>query len=136
MVLAAYGTHVVESELEAEAGMEAKGTPIFELVRLARRFQLTARIQETTIDGLRRILAEDKVPIVYVDRAVFELSPRQRARHSIRDAIIHNVIPIRLTAKSVTLHDPRLARITRKATRLFDQAFSSLGRRCVVCSKK
>ena len=135
MVLAVYGRHVQESELEAQVRMEAKGTRIDELERLAREFQLMAEIQETTVEELREILAEGKLPIVYVDRAVFELSPRQRERHSIRDAIIHNVVLTKVTAKSVTFHDPRLPRITRKTTRLFRQAFSSLGGRCVVCSK-
>jgi hypothetical protein len=135
MVLSAYGTHVQEGELEAQARMEPKGTRIDELERLARQFLLVAEDRETTVEGLGRIPAEGKLPIVYIDRAVFELRPRQRARHSIRDAIIHNVIPIRVTAKSVTFHDPRLPRITRKTTRLFGQAFRSLGGRCVVCSK-
>jgi hypothetical protein len=134
VVLAAYGTQVQEGELEARARMEPKGTRIDELERLARQFLLVAETQETTVEGLRWVLAEGKLPIVYIDRAVFELSPRQRARHSIRDAIIHNVIPTRVTAKSVTFHDPRLPRITRKTTRLFGQAFGSLGGRCVVCS--
>jgi len=84
---------------------------------------------------LQQLLAEDKLPIAFIDRMVFELSPRQRARHSIRDAIIHNVIPTRVTAKSVAFHDPRLPRIARKSTRLFGQAFRSLGGRCVVCTK-
>ncbi len=135
MVLAAYGRHVQESELEAQASMERKGTRIDELERLARQFQLVAEIQETTVEELRWILAAGKLPIVYIDRAVFELSRRQRTRHSIRDAIIHNVIPTQVTAKSVTFHDPRLPRITRRTSRLFGQAFSSLGGRCVVCSK-
>src|SRR5439155_26289754 len=114
MVLAAYGRHVQESALEAHARMEAKGTRIDELERLARQFQLAAEIQETTVEGLRGILEEGKLPIVYIDRAVFDLTPRQRAQHSLRDAIIHNVIPTRVTARSVTFHDPRLARIARK----------------------
>lgn len=135
MVLAAYGRHVPESELQAQARMESKGTRIDELERLARQFQLVAEIQETPVEELQWILAEGQLPIVYLDRLVFELSPRQRALHSIRDAIIHTVIPTRVTARSVTFHDPRLPQITRKTTRLFRQAFSSLGSRCVVCSK-
>jgi hypothetical protein len=135
MVLAAYGRHAQESELEAQASMESKGIRIDELERLARQFQLVAEIPETTVEELRGILAEGKLPIAFIDRAVFELSPRQRARHSIRDAIIHNVIPTRVTSKSVTFHDPRLPRVTRKTTRLFRQAFSALGGHCVVCSK-
>jgi len=135
MVLAAYGRHVPESELEAQARMELQGTRIDELERLARQFQLGAEIQETTVEELRGILAQGKLPILYIDRLVFELSPGQRARHSIRDAIIHTVIPTQVTARSVTFHDPRLPQITRKSMRLFRQAFSSLGGHCIVCSK-
>jgi hypothetical protein len=135
MVLAGFGLHVAESALEAEARMEALGTPIEELERLARQFQLVAEIQETTVEDLRELLAEDKLPIVYIDRAIFELRPRQRARHSLRDAIIHNVVPIQVTARLVTYQDPRQPRLMRKSTRLFGQAFRRLGGRCVVCSK-
>src|SRR5207302_3237456 len=101
-----------------------------------RQFQLAAKIQDTTVEELRWILAKGKLPIVFIDRVMFELSPRQRARHSIRDAIIHNVIPTEVTDKFVTFHDPRIPRITRKTTRLFGQAYSTLGGRCVVCSKR
>jgi ABC-type bacteriocin/lantibiotic exporter with double-glycine peptidase domain len=135
MVLAAFDRYVQESELEAHARMEPEGTRIDELERLARQFQLVAEIQETTVEELRWILAEGRLPIVYLDRIVFELNPRQRAQHSIRDAIIHNVIPTRVTATSVTFHDPRLPRVTRRTTRLFRQAFNRLGGRCVVCAK-
>src|SRR6266571_2622238 len=69
MVLAAYGTHVPESELEARAGMTPKGTPIDELERLARQFGLVAEMQEATVEDLRRILAEGKLPIALIDRA-------------------------------------------------------------------
>jgi hypothetical protein len=114
--------------------MEPKGTRIDDLVRLARQYQLEAEIQETTVEELQRILVAGKLPIAYIDRAVFELPPRQRARHSIRNAIIHNVIPTRVTAKSVQFHDPRLRQIARRSIRLFRQAYVILGGRCVVCS--
>jgi hypothetical protein len=55
MVLAAYGMQVPESELAAQAGMDVKGTPIGELERLARHYGLVARIQDTTVEGLRHI---------------------------------------------------------------------------------
>jgi ABC-type bacteriocin/lantibiotic exporter with double-glycine peptidase domain len=135
MVLAAYGSAVQESELEAQARMDPKGTPIEELERLARQFHLVAEIQATTVEELRQILAAGKLPIAVIDRAVFELRPEQRARHSLRDAIIHNVIPTQVTAKSITLHDPRQPRITRKSTRLFRRAYDGLGGQCVVCWK-
>jgi hypothetical protein len=65
MVLATCGTHVLESELEAQATMEVKGTPIDELVRLARQYHLVADVQDTTVEDLRSILADGKLPIAY-----------------------------------------------------------------------
>src|SRR5262249_35138376 len=119
MVLAAYGRQVSERELEAQARMEWKGIRIDQLERLGGQFGLAAEIEETTVEELQQLLAEGKLPIVYIDLTLFELKPRQGARHSIRDAIIHNVSPTRVTAKSVTFHDPLLPRVSRKTTRLF-----------------
>ncbi len=136
MVLAACGTQVHESELEARARMEVKGTPIDELRRLAIQFGLAAEIQDTTVEGLRDLLAEGKFPIVYIDRAIFHLNPSERANHSLRNAIIHNVVPTKITDKFVTLHDPRQPSITRHTIRLFRLAYEGLGGRCIVCSKQ
>jgi hypothetical protein len=94
-----------------------------------------ADIQDATVQELREILANGKLPIAYIDRVIFDLTPAQRSRHSIRDAIIHTVIPVKITDTSVTLHDPRFPRVTRRTTRLFRQAYESLGGRCVVCSR-
>jgi hypothetical protein len=135
MVLASFGTHVEEGMLQGEAHMEADGTEIAELERLARQFGLVADIEEATVEQLRHLLADGKLPIAYIDRAIFELSPRQRAQHSIRDALIHTVIPTQVSARFVTYHDPRQARVTRKTTGLFRQAYEALGGRCVVCFK-
>ena len=136
MVLAAFGTHVSESTLEAQTLMKERGTLIDELERLARQYGLVAQIRETTVDDLRRILAEGKLPIAYLDRAVFDLNPRQRAKHSLKDAKIHTVVPTNLTDASVTFHDPLPPRIARKSLRLFRQAHGLLGGYCVVCSKQ
>jgi hypothetical protein len=135
MVLAAFGTVVAEAAIEAYAQMQERGTIIDELERLARQFHLVAEIQDTSVEELREILARGKLPIAFIDRAVFDLTPQQRLTHSIQDAIIHTVIPVRVTPKSVTFHDPRPPRISRKTIRLFRRAYSSLGGRCVVCSK-
>jgi hypothetical protein len=104
MVLAAFGTKVEERELESRARLEEEGIRIDELERLAREFHLIAEIQDTTVEELQRILNEGKLPIAYIDRAVFDLRPRQRAQHSIRDAIIHTVIPARMTARFLHVH--------------------------------
>jgi hypothetical protein len=119
MVLAAFGMHVAESHLEAEASMEEGGTPIEELERIARRFGLEADIQEQTVEQIRKLLAEGKLAIAYLDRAVFDLTPRQRATHSPFDAKVHAVVPIRVTDASITFHDPLPPRITHRSIRLF-----------------
>jgi len=134
MVLAACGTTIEESAIEAEARLEEDGTPIEELERLARLFNLVAEIQEVTVVDLQRLLADGKWPIAFLDRAVFDLTPSQRARHLLRDARIHTVIPTRVTAASITFHDPLPPRITPKSIRLFRLAYERLGSRCVICS--
>src|SRR5436190_17856485 len=89
MVLAAYGTDVKESTLEAQAHMEPDGTDIGELERLAQQFGLVAEIQEVTTGQLRQLLAEGKRALAYIDRAVFDLPPARRAHLHLRDAEIH-----------------------------------------------
>jgi ABC-type bacteriocin/lantibiotic exporter with double-glycine peptidase domain len=135
MVLAAYGTHVSESELKAQTRMVPKGTPIEEVERLARRYGLVAEIQDITVEGLRQVLAEGKLPIAGIDRALFDLSPAERARHSLRNARQHDVIPVKITKSAVTLHDPLQPRISRRTLRLFRQAYETLGGVSVVCAK-
>ena len=77
MVLAAFGAQVAESAIEARANLQEEGTPIEELERLAREFNLVADIQDTTVEELRQILAEGKLPIAFIDRAVFDPVRRQ-----------------------------------------------------------
>jgi ABC-type bacteriocin/lantibiotic exporter with double-glycine peptidase domain len=135
MVLAAYGTHVPASELKAQARMVPQGAPIEELERLARRYGLVAETQHTTVEDLRQLLAVGKLAIAFIDRAIFKLSPAERRHHSIRKAIQHNVIPVTITERSVTLHDPLEPRIRRRTLRLFRQAYEALGEVAVVCSR-
>jgi beta-phosphoglucomutase-like phosphatase (HAD superfamily) len=136
MVLAAFGKDVEESTLEGQARLEEDGTEIAELERLARQFGLLAEIQDPTVEKIQQFLAEGRLAMAYIDRVVFELTPRQRVSHSLRDAKMHVVVPIRITAGSVTYHDPRPpARIVRKSIRLFRSAYDHLGSHCIVCSK-
>src|SRR6266705_330327 len=76
MVLAAFGTEVAEATIEAQAQLQERGTLIDELERLAQQFPLVAEIQDTTVEELREILAEGKLPIAFIDRAVFDLTPQ------------------------------------------------------------
>jgi hypothetical protein len=136
MVLAAFGTDSEEGDREKQARLEIDGTGIGELERLARLFGLVAHVQEATVEQLRQLLAEGKLAIAYIDRAVFELPPRQRAGRTLREARIHTVIPTRVTASAVTYHDPLPpARIIRRSMRLFQSAYERLGSNCVVCYK-
>jgi hypothetical protein len=135
MVLAAYGTEVDESTLEEQAHLDPGGTDIGELERLGRRFGLVTDLRERTVEEIGQLLAEGELAIAYIDRAVFDLTPAQRIRHSLRAAKIHVVLPTRITSASVTYHDPLLPRITRKTLRLFRSAYQRLGSRCVVCAK-
>ena len=136
MVLAAFGTDVEESTLESQASLKEDGTEIAELERLARQFGLLAEIQDPTVEEIQQLLAEGRLAMAYIDRAVFDLTPRQRASHSLRDAKMHVVVPIRITAEAVTYHDPRPpARIVRRSIRLFRPAYERLGSHCVVCSR-
>lgn len=136
MALAGFGFQVEEQTLEAAARIDEDGLEIGELERLARQFHLLAEIQDVPVGELRHILAAGKVPLAYLDRALFDLRPLQRARHRLRDAKMHVVVPVRVTAASVTYHDPLPPRITRKSLRLFRLAYERLGSRCVVCSKR
>jgi hypothetical protein len=135
MALAAYGTQVQESELAARARMVPTGMPIEEIERLARVYGLVAEIRNPPVEELRRILAEGKLPIAFIDRAIFGLTPAGRRRHSLRDAVMHTVIPVKFTAGAVTLHDPRFPRVTRRTLRLFRRAYEGLGGVCVVCAR-
>jgi hypothetical protein len=136
MVLAAFGIHVAEDALQAQARMEEGGTPIEELARLGRQYGLVAEIQEATTDELQGILTQERLPITYLDRAVFDLSPSARRRHSLRHAKIHAVVPTRVTRAYVTFHDPLPPCITRKSVNIFSHAHALLGNYCVVCSKR
>lgn len=135
MVLSAFGTTVDERTLENHARLMPNGIEIRELERLAQQFGMVAEIRELSIDALRKLLIGPEVAIAYIDRAVFDLSPTARAKHSLRDARIHTVIPVRFTATSIIYHDPLPPRVTRKSLRLFRRAYESLGSHSVICSK-
>ena len=135
MILAAFGTEVEESAIEAEARMIPGGTEIGELERLARLFGLVADIEEVPVEQLPAHFAEGRLVMIYLDRAVFDLNPDQRRHHTLRNANIHVVVPTRVGSRSVTYNDPLSGRSVRRSIRLFRSAYERLGNRCVVCSK-
>lgn len=89
MVLAAYGMDVDESVLRMSAHVEQEGTRIDEVERLTRQFGLCAEIQEPTVEQLGDLVADGKLPITYIDRAVFKLKPSARVGLSLRSARMH-----------------------------------------------
>jgi hypothetical protein len=121
MILAAFGMEVSESELRAQANLEKRGTSIVELKRLAGQYHLEAGIEEVPVEDFWRLFEAEKFPIAFIDRAVFDLNPAQRIKHSLRDAKIHTVVPTLVTEKSIAFHDPVPPRIVRKSIRLFRQ---------------
>src|SRR5438874_10790260 len=134
MVLAAHGTDVAESSIAAEARMVPGGTPIEELERLARHFGLTARIEPASINQLRVILAGGHLPVVYLNRTVFELPSLWRLRPAFTDPKLHAVIPTRVSDRFVIFHDPLPPRIARRSIRRFDRAQWFLRYETLVCS--
>ena len=93
MVSAAFGTEVEESTLESQSSLDEDGTTIAELERLARHFGLIGEIHEASTEQLRQFLADGKLAMAYIDRAVYDLPPRRRASHSLRADKIYVVVP-------------------------------------------
>lgn len=135
MALAGYGRDVSEDAIAAEARLERRGTAIDELVRLARHFGLSAERITIKVEHLQDVLAAGSVPIAYIDRRIFDLSPAERKKHRLHFARIHTVIPVHVAERFVTYHDPLGPAVIRRTVRLFRQAFERLGGECVVCSK-
>jgi hypothetical protein len=133
MVLAAHQILLEERTIEAEARLEPGGTPIEELERLATHFDLVAHIESATVDQLQAILAEGNLPIVYLNRKIFELPSLHRLRAAIIDPKLHAVIPIRVSERFVTFHDPLPPRVSRRSIRRFDCAQSFLNHVALVC---
>ncbi len=136
MVLAGFEILVSEAQIHAVARMEVNGTAIDEVERLAHLFGIEAIIQATTPADLQRILSEGRWPIAYIDRALFDRRLSWRARHQVRQVKLHAVIPTRITAASVTFHDPLPPRVARRSLRLFRAAHEIIGNLCVVCSRR
>lgn len=133
MVLAAHGTSVAESVIEAEARIVSGGTDIEELQRLARHFGLVAETQRATPAQLRAILAEGKLPIAYINRAFFDLASLRSVRQAIRSPLPHAVIPTRLSQHFVSFHDPGLVNVVRRSLARFDRAHHFFDYLTLVC---
>jgi ABC-type bacteriocin/lantibiotic exporter with double-glycine peptidase domain len=121
MVLAHNGITVTENELVGGTAIEQEGVAFEEVVRLARRYHLSADIQRLDLDGITKLLDQKGLAIVFVDRGVIN-----------GVSAIHAVIPIRVSQRYVTFLDP-LQGERRVARKRFDAAWGNLKHLCIVC---
>jgi hypothetical protein len=134
MVLARRGTVVTEAELEQHVRKDEGGTDIEELERLAQSFGLAAASQEATPQEIRELLHADSDVIAYINRAVFDLRTLTDLTPALRSLRVHSVVPIRVTARQVTFHDPLLPAVVCKSIRRFEAAQRHLRSACLVLS--
>jgi ABC-type bacteriocin/lantibiotic exporter with double-glycine peptidase domain len=134
MVLAARGTVRTEAELEQLVRREEGGTEIQELERLARMFGLVATVQEATARRIRELLEAESDVISYVNRSVFDLPTLTHLGPALRSLRVHAVVPIHVTARHVTFHDPRLPAVVSKTVRRFEAAQRHLRSTCLILS--
>ena len=132
MVLAGRGTVVTEADLQQRVRMEEGGTDIEELGRLAQSFRLVAAVQEATAQQIRDLLHADRDVIACINREVFDLRTLATLAPALRSLRVHAVVPIRVTARQVAFHDPRLPVVVRKSVRRFEAAQRHMRSACLV----
>ena len=134
MVLAARDALLTEAELYERVPKEEGGTDLQELERLARTFGLTSNAQSATPHQIRELLQSGCDVIAYINRSVFELASLSDLTPALRSLRVHSVVPILVTAKYITFHDPRLPAVVRKTIRRFQAAQRHLAAACLVLS--
>jgi ABC-type bacteriocin/lantibiotic exporter with double-glycine peptidase domain len=133
MILAHSGQDIPESELANSARKQVGGVNIEDLATVAREYGLQSEILQLDIDSIARWIAQDVYPIVYLNRAYFAKSARISRVAALKSAIVHAVIPIRISRHFVVFHDPRQRDKHRVSKRMFDAAQRDLQYWCVVC---
>ena len=136
MVLAARGTMVTEKDLVLRSQMVEGGVEIQELERLARTLGLTAVAREATAHEIRDLLRGGSDVIAYINRSVFHLTTLTDLTPALRARRIHAVVPIHVTARQVTFHDPFPPAVVSKTIRRFEAAQRHLRVACVVLSAR
>jgi ABC-type bacteriocin/lantibiotic exporter with double-glycine peptidase domain len=136
MILAARGTVQTEAELEQRVHREEGGIYIEELERLARTFGLAASVEEANARQIRELLDAGSDVIAYVNRSVFDLPSLSHLALALRTLQVHAVVPVRVTARHVIFHDPRLPAILSKTVRRFEAAQQHMRSTCLVLSPR
>lgn len=136
MVLAGRGTTVAERDLVRRASIVEGGVEIQELERLAHRFGLISTARQATAQQIWDLLREGSDVIAFINRSVFDLRTLSRLGAALRRQIGHAVVPVRVTARHVTFHDPhpRSCAIIRKTVRRFEAGQRHMGSACLVVS--
>jgi ABC-type bacteriocin/lantibiotic exporter with double-glycine peptidase domain len=134
MILAQHGTHIPEATLAQRANKPQGGVDIEDLRDLAASSGLAAVISRLDIVAIADLLAHDVFPIVYLNRAHFDRKRCLPRSAALRTAIVHAVVPIRVSPHFITVHDPLPGMQRRVSRRTFEAAQSDLGYWCIVCS--
>jgi predicted double-glycine peptidase len=121
MLLAFHGKETTEEDLIRATRMEEGGVDIEELARIAQHFGLKAGIRELSLPDLADLVAQQRFPIVYLNRFPMD-----------RQFAIHAVIPIRVSPRFVTFLDPRRGQC-RVSHRIFEASRRYLSCLGVVC---
>jgi ABC-type bacteriocin/lantibiotic exporter with double-glycine peptidase domain len=124
MLLAHHGTGVTEAELVRATAMEEGGVDIEELARVARRFGFRAEIHELTAGAVADLVAQERFPIVYLNRWPLD-----------GEWAVHAVLPVRFTRHYVTFLDP-LRGERRVSKRKLEAARRYLSYCGVVCDRR
>jgi ABC-type bacteriocin/lantibiotic exporter with double-glycine peptidase domain len=136
MVLAARATVVTEVELVRRTRWEEGGTEIEELEHLARTFGLGAVAQVATVPQISELLDAGSHVIAYINRSVFDLAGLVDLGPALRSLRVHAVVPVRVTVRHVTFHDPGPPAVVRKTIRRFEAAQRHMGSACLVLSSR
>jgi hypothetical protein len=121
MLLEAAGRRVTEEELVLASAVESGGLDPGQVAALARRYGLAGLEVQLELDDLRFAVQQQGFPIVFLYRL-----PVDRVKE------IHAVVPIRFTAKLVTMLDPLKGK-RRIAIQKFENARRWVDRWCVIC---
>jgi ABC-type bacteriocin/lantibiotic exporter with double-glycine peptidase domain len=132
MVLAGRGIVMTEAELEQRVWREKGGTEIRELERLARGLGLTAAVQEVKAREIRDLLQAGGDVIAYLNRAVFDLRSLADLGPALRALRVHAVVPILVTGRQITFHDPLLPAVVRMTIQRFEAAQRHMWSICLV----
>jgi ABC-type bacteriocin/lantibiotic exporter with double-glycine peptidase domain len=132
MILAQHGIDIPESTLAEQADKQVGGVDIEKLPALARMYGLRAEIVQLDIEAIAEWINQDVFPIVYLNRVYFEKKGLLERKSALGSAIVHAVIPIRLSAHFVTLRDPRHGKRRRVSKKRFKAVQRDLRHWCVV----